>query len=69
MYSPGRTLRSTNKLLLKPETGQLATYGQRSFSIQAPLLWNNLPFSLRSITSVNSFKEKLKTHLFTLAFS
>ena len=40
------------------------TFGGRSFSFKAPTLWNKLPLSIRSAESVDSFKTKLKTHLF-----
>ena len=32
------------------------------------LNWNNLPQNIRKITSLNSFKSELKTHLFKIAF-
>ena len=38
--------------------------GQRSFSYQAPVIWNQLPVSVRHPTSVSSFKSSLKTCLF-----
>ncbi len=41
------------------------TFGGRSFSYKAPTLWNGLPLSIRSAESIDSFKTKLKTHLFT----
>ena len=42
--------------------------GARAFHSCAPSLWNNLPLSVRSATSVAIFKKYLKTHLFDLAF-
>jgi hypothetical protein len=61
-----RSLRSvSNELLLVPKSS-LKTYGDRSFCVCAPLLWNSLPYSLRKSTSVSSFKKQLKTHLFIL---
>ena len=44
-------------------------FGDRSFSVAAPTLWNNLPASLRSMSSISSFRSQLKTHLFRLAFN
>ena len=38
----------------------------KAFSIHAPLTWNKLPSSLRSISSTSLFKTKLKTFLFSL---
>ena len=33
----------------------------------APIMWNNLPDSLRSINSMEHFKSALKTYLFELS--
>ena len=43
--------------------------GQCSFSYQAPVIWNQLPVSVRRSTSVSSFKSPLKTFLFLKTFS
>lgn len=67
-YVPTRNLRSADKLLLKPTTYRLETYGSRAFSVCAPTLWNALPTELRMNTSIDIFKRKLKTHLFKIAF-
>jgi hypothetical protein len=40
-------------------------YGDRAFSNCAPRLWNALPFSIRSSSSIAYFKSHLKHHLFT----
>ena len=39
------------------------------FSIIAPKLWNSLPHSIISIVSDHTFKVKLKTHLFNIAYN
>ena len=39
-----------------------------SFSYSAPKVWNNLPYTLRTLTDVNVFKRDLKTHLYREAF-
>jgi len=41
----------------------------RAFSIAGPKAWNNLPQSVRSADSLDSFKRKLKFHLFNSCFS
>ena len=41
------------------------SFKNRRFSVAGPKLWNELPRSLREITSLHEFKRKLKTHLFT----
>ena len=40
------------------------TYGYRVFSHRAPTLWNALPDDIRQVEHLQSFKSKLKTHLF-----
>ena len=44
------------------------SFGYRSFSHAAPLLWDKLPTSLRSVSSFDTFLRGLKTHLFQNAF-
>ena len=36
----------------------------KAFSLAAPRIWNNIPVSVRSPTSLTTFKKGLKTHLF-----
>ena len=68
-YEPTRVLRSSNQLLLNVPNFRLSTFGGRSFYVQAPILWNDLPFELRTLNLLSIFKSKLKTHYFRLAFS
>ena len=42
---------------------------ESSFSIISPKLWNSLPHSIRSIVSNHTFKVKLKTHLYNIAYN
>ena len=63
---PSRSLRSNRGITLsipriKTNTGAMA------FISCAPSLWNNLPLSVRSATSVATFRRRLKTYLFDLA--
>ena len=44
---------------------KLSSFQERSFSVQGPKCWNELPYSLKIIDSFNMFKKSLKTHLFT----
>ena len=37
---------------------------EKSFSLSVPSIWNSLPLDLRSASSIQTFKRKLKTHLF-----
>ena len=63
-------LRSSNDSLLLsyPKPLSKATLGDRSFTYAAPKLWNTLPLAIRSVNTVNDFKGKLKTYLFSKAF-
>ena len=42
LYTPNRLLRSSSKLQLQVPPSILKTYGDRSFSVCAPKLWNCL---------------------------
>ena len=64
IYQPARFLRSSCSLQLKTAPYKLKNYGYRSFSVQAPILWNSLPPNVRFSDSLNVFKSRLKTHLF-----
>ena len=68
-YVPSRRLRSSDKALLDIKKSRLVTFGDRSFEVAAPRLWNALPIDLRECDSVDIFKKHLKTHLFQMAFS
>ena len=59
-------LRSSNDttLLSYPNIKPKGTLGERAFVFAAPKLWNALPRLIGESTSIDSFKRKLKTHLF-----
>ena len=42
---------------------------EAAFCYTGPQIWNGLPFSIRSISVLQSFKTALKTYFFNLAFS
>lgn len=64
-YTPSRTLRSAaDTQTLKIPRTKLATAGQRAFTFAGPSAWNSLPQPLREISSHDSFKQQLKTHIF-----
>ncbi|KAF7659695.1 hypothetical protein LDENG_00294920 [Lucifuga dentata] len=59
-----------------PNTGLLSvprvkkkSAGSQAFSHRAPVLWNSLPVEIRQSNSIDFFKSKLKTYLFTLYFN
>ena len=65
IYVPKRDLRSgSNAMTLVVPKSRTKTYGDRSFMVAAPTLWNSLPSFIRSSTTLASFKKQLKTHLF-----
>ena len=67
-YSKDRVLRSTDDRTLL-ETPQVRTkFGERAFCYYAPKVWNSLPKDIRSCKSIDTFKQKVKTHLFGLAY-
>ena len=68
-YTNARHLRSSSMNLLHVPKTRTKTFGDRAFSVAAPVLWNALPASVRSIDSVNVFKKRLKTILFNDAYS
>ena len=65
---PERGTRSDNKLLLVNPRINRVTYGGHFFAKAAPELWNNLPYDIKSSTSVSSFKAKVKTYLFRSSY-
>ena len=67
-YEPSRSLRSSDRLLLRPPCVKLVS-SQKAFSVNAPIVWNSLSFNCRSAQSLSSFKRILKTDLFAIAYS
>ena len=68
LYSPSRSLRSSNKNLCK-EVGTRKAIGHTAFSVSGPQTWNSLPGNLRSLSvTENKFKKDLKTFLFQKYF-
>ena len=62
---PGTRNRPTDdNLQLMAHTRPLSRIGNRRFSNFAPVVWNSLPYEIRSIESIVSFKKKLKTFYF-----
>ena len=61
-----KLLTPTRRRLFVP--GIKSSYGKRSFSYTGPSLYNSLPLEIKNATNVQSFKKKLKTHLFTSAY-
>ena len=68
-YKPVRTLRSSRSINLFVPRSRTSTYGDRSFACVSPRLWNKLPDFIRHSETLDSFKTRLKTHLFKIAFN
>lgn len=65
LYIPPRTLRSSSDVLaLRVPHAKLVSAGQRAFSYIGPSIWNPLPLQLRRSPTFDTFKSRLKTHLF-----
>ena len=64
----GRSLRSSKALVLEVPKSQNKNGGDRAFAVAAPVEWNKLPAELRNTDNLNTFKKKLKTFLFRLAY-
>jgi len=62
-----RNLRSTITALCQPFT--TTTFAKRAFRCSAPAVWNSLPKTVVSSDSVAVFKSRLKTLIFSQAFS
>ena len=66
---PKKTLRTDKDYFLvkiPPVSNLYRT--ERSFSYCGPFVWNNLPYELRTLSSIDIFKKGLKTYLFKKAF-
>lgn len=65
LYIPNRNLRSLKDQCRLTVARPLRRIGLQSFEYSAPLFWNSLPENIRSSPSIEMFKSRLKTHLFT----
>ena len=63
-----RNTRLQDDLLLEIPATKLVTCGDRAFEKCSPVLWNKLPLSIRKSETLNTFKSKLKTHLFAKCY-
>ena len=67
-HTPTRQLQSSSKNLLVTPKFDLKCYGDRSFQVAAPRLWNSLTDDIRLIQNLDVFSNKIKTLLFIDAF-
>jgi hypothetical protein len=66
-YEPVRCLRSSTQELIRVDRSR-TVLSSRAFRHTAAKTWNNLPEAVRSCNSLLTFKSKLKTRLFKIAF-
>jgi hypothetical protein len=67
-HAPARDLRSSNQDLLETNVdNHTLKLAHSRFSLAAPAVWNSLPLAVRSAGTVDTFKSRLKTHLFRSA--
>ena len=64
-YNPTRNLRSAGRHLLEVPNVRLKSYGDRAFLVSAPKHWNEIPLDIKLSRSVDVFKSRLKTYLFS----
>jgi len=56
----------TSRLVVLPV--RLSTVADRAFPVDGPRIWNDLPADVTSAESLSTFRQRLKTHLFTKSF-
>ena len=66
-YRPARELRSSNKNLLTVPHLSLAL-STKAFCVSAPTVWNSLSDACREAELVSTFRSRLKTELFNVAY-
>jgi len=54
-------------LLVVPPV-RLSSVANRAFQVVGPRTWNDLPVDVTSAESLSTFRQRLKTHLFSKSF-
>ena len=67
-YAKDRDLHSADDKTLLEMPQSRTKFGERAFCYYAPKIWNSLPKEMRSSKSIDTFKKKVKTRLFSLAY-
>ena len=62
---PGLRSSSEPRLVVSRHTNK---YAERAFAVACPSIWNKLPLNIRTSESLTIFKQRLKTHLFEVAY-
>ena len=66
--TPCRVIRSSSDTCRLAIPHFKTKIGSRAFRHSASSIWNSLPFDIRNSSSTQSFKKRLKTNYFQLAF-
>jgi len=61
--------KQTNIIINKYCNKVIHTFASDAFSVSSPTLWNNLPQDVQSCANQATFKSRLKSYLFSLAFT
>ena len=64
-----RALHFTNTSRLIQPQSNWSTIGDKAFLVAGPQVWNSLPLEVTSAPSLDTFRRRLKTHLFTVSYS
>ena len=67
-YKPTVCLRSSFRDLLLPARVR-TVLASRGFSQSSSTVWNNLPDDIRACSTLSTFKRRLKTHFYNVAFN
>ena len=59
---------SSYRRLVIPPPSKTVLFGERSFAVGGPSLWNHLLDNIKETGSIELFKQRLKTHLFRQSF-
>ena len=57
-----------HRISFKLATITFKVFGSRGFRSAGPAIWNSLPLSVTTCSTIQTFKKQLKTHLFASAF-
>ena len=68
VYEDAIAIRNSNNPLRLIEPRVEGSAGPRSFSFNAPRIFNKLPLNLKEIANPSLFRKKLKTYFFSRAF-
>ena len=69
IYHQELNLRSRNNCVLPTRLSRTTMVHTSSISSMRPRIWNSLPIAVKNTNNLDSFKSRLKTHLFTQSYS